>query len=117
MLQELVAYLRTCSHSAVYATALSPPITEQILRALKCIMGKDGSAEGEFAALTIHTLVQTLCLDYIKKKHKKKKSSHLLYNFYRNNSKADPEDRTNVSVGRKSRPAGKDKQLLRERMW
>lgn len=114
-------YLRTCSHSAVYATALSPPVTEQILRAMKCIMGKDGSAEGEFAPLVIGTLVrtrrslhnQTFCLDYIKKK----KSSHLLYNFYRNNSKPDPEDRTNVSVRRKSRPAGKDKQLLRERMW
>uniref|UniRef100_A0A674NHH7 serine C-palmitoyltransferase n=1 Tax=Takifugu rubripes TaxID=31033 RepID=A0A674NHH7_TAKRU len=44
--KELVDYLRTCSHSAVYATALSPPVTEQILRAMKCIMGKDGSAEG-----------------------------------------------------------------------
>lgn len=48
-------YLRTCSHSAVYATALSPPVTEQILRAMKCIMGKDGSAEGEFAPHDRHT--------------------------------------------------------------
>lgn len=47
MLQELVDYLRSHSHSAVYATAMSPPVTEQIIRAMKCIMGKDGSTEGE----------------------------------------------------------------------
>uniref|UniRef100_A0A671YS15 serine C-palmitoyltransferase n=1 Tax=Sparus aurata TaxID=8175 RepID=A0A671YS15_SPAAU len=45
--KELVDYLRSHSHSAVYATAMSPPVTEQILRAMKCIMGKDGSTEGE----------------------------------------------------------------------
>uniref|UniRef100_A0A669B4C8 serine C-palmitoyltransferase n=1 Tax=Oreochromis niloticus TaxID=8128 RepID=A0A669B4C8_ORENI len=44
--KELVDYLRTHSHSAVYATAMSPPATEQIIRAMKCIMGKDGSTEG-----------------------------------------------------------------------
>lgn len=48
MLQELVDYLRTHSHSAVYATAMSPPATEQIIRAMKCIMGKDGSTEGKY---------------------------------------------------------------------
>ncbi|XP_035029277.1 serine palmitoyltransferase 3 [Hippoglossus stenolepis] len=44
--KELVDYLRTHSHSAVYASAMSPPITEQIIRAMKCIMGKDGTTEG-----------------------------------------------------------------------
>ncbi|KAG7230026.1 hypothetical protein INR49_009746 [Caranx melampygus] len=43
---ELVDYLRSHSHSAVYASAMSPPVTEQIIRAIKCIMGKDGSTEG-----------------------------------------------------------------------
>lgn len=47
VLQELVDYLRSHSHSAVYASAMSPPVTEQIIRAMKCIMGKDGSTEGE----------------------------------------------------------------------
>lgn len=50
MLQELVDYLRTHSHSAVYATAMSPPATEQIIRAMKCIMGKDGSTEGKYSS-------------------------------------------------------------------
>ncbi|XP_056147969.1 LOW QUALITY PROTEIN: serine palmitoyltransferase 3 [Lampris incognitus] len=44
--KELVAYLRSHSHSAVYASAMSPPVTEQIMRAMKCIMGLDGSTMG-----------------------------------------------------------------------
>ncbi|KAL2083299.1 hypothetical protein ACEWY4_021072 [Coilia grayii] len=44
--KELMNYLRTYSHSAVYATAMSPPITEQVIRAMKCIMGADGTKEG-----------------------------------------------------------------------
>ncbi|XP_012685285.1 serine palmitoyltransferase 3 [Clupea harengus] len=44
--KELVDYLRTYSHSAVYSSAMSPPITEQIIRAMKCIMGTDGTKEG-----------------------------------------------------------------------
>lgn len=47
ILQELVDYLRSHSHSAVYASAMSPPVTEQIIRAMKCIMGRDGNTEGE----------------------------------------------------------------------
>lgn len=107
ILQGLVDYLRTYSHSAVYATALSPPVTEQILRAMKCIMGKDGSTEGEYAN-SYSLRNQTLCFF---------KSSHLSYDFYRNHSNPDPEDRTNVSVRRKCRPAGEHKQLLGEKMW
>lgn len=42
----LVDYIRRDSHSAVYATAMSPPVTEQVIRAMKCIMGKDGGNEG-----------------------------------------------------------------------
>ncbi|XP_055745545.1 serine palmitoyltransferase 3-like [Salvelinus fontinalis] len=45
--KELVDYLRSHSHCAVYASALSPPITEQILRAMKCIMGLDGTTVGQ----------------------------------------------------------------------
>ncbi|XP_018410231.1 PREDICTED: serine palmitoyltransferase 3-like [Nanorana parkeri] len=45
--RELVEYLRTHSHSAVYATSMSPPITEQILRVMKCIMGRDGTLNGQ----------------------------------------------------------------------
>ncbi|XP_026165688.1 serine palmitoyltransferase 3 [Mastacembelus armatus] len=44
--KELVDYLRNHSHSAIYATAMSPPVTQQIIRAIKCIMGNDGSTEG-----------------------------------------------------------------------
>lgn len=113
-------YLRTCSHSAVYATALSPPVTQQILRAMKCIMGKDGSAEGECAPLNIRTHVsaQPNIVFGLHNNNNKKKTPHTFCtNSIETTANPDPEDRTNVSVRRKSRPAGKDKQLLRERMW
>ncbi|XP_041108862.1 serine palmitoyltransferase 3 isoform X2 [Polyodon spathula] len=41
--KELVDFLRTHSHSSVYATSMSPPVAKQILRVLKCIMGQDGT--------------------------------------------------------------------------
>uniref|UniRef100_A0A8D2AP58 Serine palmitoyltransferase 2 n=1 Tax=Sciurus vulgaris TaxID=55149 RepID=A0A8D2AP58_SCIVU len=44
--KELVDYLRVHSHSAVYATSMSPPIAEQIIRSLKLIMGLDGTTQG-----------------------------------------------------------------------
>ncbi|XP_023652034.1 serine palmitoyltransferase 3 isoform X2 [Paramormyrops kingsleyae] len=44
--KELVDYLRTYSHSAVYASAMSPPVARQIIRAMKCIMGQDGTTVG-----------------------------------------------------------------------
>ncbi|XP_040207229.1 serine palmitoyltransferase 3-like isoform X3 [Rana temporaria] len=45
--RELVTYLRTHSHSAVYATSMSPSVAEQILRIMKCIMGRDGTLIGQ----------------------------------------------------------------------
>ncbi|KAK3537253.1 hypothetical protein QTP70_005482 [Hemibagrus guttatus] len=41
--KELIDYLRSHSHSAVYATSMSPPIVEQIFTSMKCIMGEDGT--------------------------------------------------------------------------
>uniref|UniRef100_A0A8C4IHX7 serine C-palmitoyltransferase n=1 Tax=Dicentrarchus labrax TaxID=13489 RepID=A0A8C4IHX7_DICLA len=40
--RELIEYLRSHSHSAVYATSMSPPVVEQIITSMKCIMGEDG---------------------------------------------------------------------------
>uniref|UniRef100_A0A3Q2I622 serine C-palmitoyltransferase n=2 Tax=Equus caballus TaxID=9796 RepID=A0A3Q2I622_HORSE len=45
--KELIDYLRTHSHSAVYATSLSPPVVEQIVTSMKCIMGQDGTTLGK----------------------------------------------------------------------
>uniref|UniRef100_A0A8D3AGU3 serine C-palmitoyltransferase n=1 Tax=Scophthalmus maximus TaxID=52904 RepID=A0A8D3AGU3_SCOMX len=44
--RELIEYLRSHSHSAVYATSMSPPVVEQILTSMKCIMGEDGTTIG-----------------------------------------------------------------------
>ncbi|XP_078505676.1 serine palmitoyltransferase 3 isoform X6 [Lissotriton helveticus] len=44
--KTLVDYLRTHSHSAVYAASMSAPIAEQIIKVMKCIMGLDGTTLG-----------------------------------------------------------------------
>nr|XP_033795532.1 serine palmitoyltransferase 3-like [Geotrypetes seraphini] len=44
--KELVDYLRTHSHSAVYGTSMSPPVAQQIIRVMKCLMGQDGTTTG-----------------------------------------------------------------------
>nr|DBA27093.1 TPA: hypothetical protein GDO54_011272 [Pyxicephalus adspersus] len=45
--KELVQYLRNHSQSAVYATCMSPSVTEQILRVIKCLMARDGTVLGQ----------------------------------------------------------------------
>ncbi|XP_048393558.1 serine palmitoyltransferase 2 [Stegostoma tigrinum] len=45
--KELVDYLRSHSHSTVYATSMSAPIAEQIIASMKCIMGEDGTTLGQ----------------------------------------------------------------------
>ena len=45
--QALIDYLRTHSHSAVYAGSQTPPVAEQIITAMKCIMGQDGTTLGK----------------------------------------------------------------------
>uniref|UniRef100_A0A8C8ES72 serine C-palmitoyltransferase n=1 Tax=Oncorhynchus tshawytscha TaxID=74940 RepID=A0A8C8ES72_ONCTS len=44
--KELLEYLRSHSHSAVYAASMSPPVVEQIIASMKCIMGEDGTTLG-----------------------------------------------------------------------
>ncbi|KAK7152798.1 hypothetical protein R3I93_010886 [Phoxinus phoxinus] len=44
--KDLIDYLRTHSHSAIYATSMSPPVLEQIITSMKCIMGEDGMTIG-----------------------------------------------------------------------
>lgn len=40
---------------------MSPPVTEQNIRAIKCLMGKDGSTEGEYLrTLRLHPVNVTL---------------------------------------------------------
>ncbi|OXB57741.1 hypothetical protein ASZ78_006699 [Callipepla squamata] len=47
----LVDFLRAHSHSAVYATSMCPPVAEQIIRAMKCLMGLDGTTQGKTPSL------------------------------------------------------------------
>uniref|UniRef100_A0A673K7A9 serine C-palmitoyltransferase n=1 Tax=Sinocyclocheilus rhinocerous TaxID=307959 RepID=A0A673K7A9_9TELE len=53
--KELIDYLRLHSHSAIHATSMSPPITQQIITSMKCIMGEDGTTLGELCQLSENT--------------------------------------------------------------
>eukprot|EP00271_Cylindrocystis_brebissonii_P018252 TRINITY_DN5091_c0_g1_i1.p1 TRINITY_DN5091_c0_g1~~TRINITY_DN5091_c0_g1_i1.p1 ORF type:complete len:500 (+),score=76.51 TRINITY_DN5091_c0_g1_i1:646-2145(+) len=44
--KELISYLRRTNPADLYATAMSPPAVEQVLSALKVILGDDGSDRG-----------------------------------------------------------------------
>uniref|UniRef100_A0A671VFK6 serine C-palmitoyltransferase n=1 Tax=Sparus aurata TaxID=8175 RepID=A0A671VFK6_SPAAU len=44
--KELIDYLRNHSHSALYATSMSPPVAQQIITSMKIIMGEDGTTLG-----------------------------------------------------------------------
>ncbi|XP_066533822.1 serine palmitoyltransferase 2b [Hoplias malabaricus] len=45
--KELIDYLRTHSHSAVYANSMSPSVVQQIITSMKSIMGEDGTTIGQ----------------------------------------------------------------------
>ncbi|XP_074632280.1 serine palmitoyltransferase 2-like [Acropora palmata] len=45
--QEIIDHIRGSSHSAVYASSMSPPVAMQILSSMKIIMGEDGTDEGK----------------------------------------------------------------------
>ncbi|XP_072300893.1 serine palmitoyltransferase 2b [Eucyclogobius newberryi] len=44
--KDLIDYLRTHSHSGLYATSMSPPVAQQIISSMKIIMGEDGTPLG-----------------------------------------------------------------------
>ena len=48
--QELIQYLRSHSHSAVYATSMPPPVAQQIITSMTTIMGEDGTSLGRRSA-------------------------------------------------------------------
>ena len=44
--QDIINHIRSTSHSAAYASSMSPPVTQQIISSMKIIMGEDGTDEG-----------------------------------------------------------------------
>ncbi|XP_069624880.1 serine palmitoyltransferase 3-like isoform X3 [Ranitomeya imitator] len=58
--RDLVDYLRTHSHSALYASSMSAPVAEQIIRVMKCTMAHDGTESLECTMIT--TLGTIPCL-------------------------------------------------------
>ena len=44
--QEIINHIRGSSHSAAYASSMSPPVVMQIISSMKMIMGEDGTDKG-----------------------------------------------------------------------
>jgi hypothetical protein len=44
--QELLHYIRSISPAHLYATSMPPPVVQQVISALKVIMGEDGTDRG-----------------------------------------------------------------------
>ena len=44
--QEIIKHIRGSSHSAAYASSMSPPVVMQIISSMKMIMGEDGTDKG-----------------------------------------------------------------------
>lgn len=47
ILQEIINHIRGSSHSAAYASSMSPPVAMQIIASMKMIMGEDGTDKGK----------------------------------------------------------------------
>lgn len=45
--QEIIDHIRGSSHSAAYASSMSPPVVMQIISSMKMIMGEDGTDKGQ----------------------------------------------------------------------
>ncbi|KAA3682153.1 serine palmitoyltransferase [Paragonimus westermani] len=45
--KRLIDYLRSCSHSAVYGGGMPAPVTQQIISAMRVIMGREVPGEGQ----------------------------------------------------------------------
>lgn len=46
ILQELIKFLKYACPAHLYATSISPPAAEQIISAIKVILGEDGTSRG-----------------------------------------------------------------------
>jgi len=51
--EEIINHIRGASHSAAYASSMSPPVVMQILSSMKIIMGEDGTDKGKRRLCTL----------------------------------------------------------------
>ena len=55
--QEIIDHIRGSSHSAAYASSMSPPVAMQVISSMKIIMGEDGTDEGNYCFIICFTLL------------------------------------------------------------
>lgn len=65
-LQELIQYLKYTCPAHLYATSISPPAAEQIIAAIKVLLGEDGTSRGLNRALSCYTCFNFYCMDSLK---------------------------------------------------
>jgi 7-keto-8-aminopelargonate synthetase-like enzyme len=53
--QELIQYLKYTCPAHLYATSISPPAAQQIISAIKVILGEDGTSRGVHLILGVLT--------------------------------------------------------------
>jgi len=58
-LQKIINHIRANSHSAAYASSMSPPVAQQIYTSMKIIMGEDGTDRGNNRILLFHITYST----------------------------------------------------------
>lgn len=59
-LKELIQYLKYTCPAHLYATSISPPAAEQIISAIKVILGEDGSSRGLKWSFALSSLFRLL---------------------------------------------------------
>ena len=55
LFKDLIDHIRVTSHSAAYATSMSPPVVEQIVSVLNSLLDNDEEHEGRFDTENVYT--------------------------------------------------------------
>jgi hypothetical protein len=59
--QEIIQYLKYSCPAHLYATSMSPPAVQQVISAIKVVLGEDGSSRGKLPI----PCVRTICISSI----------------------------------------------------
>ena len=70
--KEMINYLRVTAHGSVYGESMSPVIAQQIIGAIKVVMGEDGTNSGQMR-------IDTLASNSVYMRNELKKMGFLIY--------------------------------------
>ncbi|XP_057315311.1 serine palmitoyltransferase 2-like [Hydractinia symbiolongicarpus] len=70
--KHIVDHIRANSYSSAYSATMSPPVMQQIISSMKCILGQDGTNEGKRRLKQLHDNVRMF-------RHKLKDMGFIIY--------------------------------------